>query len=55
MNNTKEDNIEEIKKRLRYYTKEDLEFNEPHFSQQLVLRDGDKKEVIVNANNNRKF
>ena len=25
---------EEIKKKLRDYTKEDLEFNEPHFSQQ---------------------
>ena len=51
MNDTKEDNIEVIKKRLSDYTKEDLEFNEPHFSQQLVLREGNKEEVINNMLN----
>jgi len=46
MEKTKEDDVEELKSKLRNYAKEDIEFNEPHFSQQLVLIDGNKKEVL---------
>ncbi|MFH1065954.1 MAG: hypothetical protein V1734_05610 [Nanoarchaeota archaeon] len=41
-----EDDIEEIKKKLKSYKAEDIEFNEPHFTQQLILREGSRKEVI---------
>ena len=42
----KEDDIGELKKMLRTYKKEDIKFNEPHFSNQLMLRQGNKEEVI---------
>jgi len=42
----KEDDIEELKKKLRNYKREELRFNEPHFTQQLRLREGNKDEVI---------
>ena len=42
----KEDNIEELQKKLRTYKREDIKFNEPHFSNQLILRQGNKEEVI---------
>ena len=46
MKKIKEDNIEELKKKLRTYIKKDIQFNEPHFTQQLFLRDGKREEVI---------
>ena len=46
MEESKEDNIGELKKKLRSYKREQIQFNEPHFTQQLNLRDGNKEEVI---------
>lgn len=46
-----EDNVEELKKKLKKYFKKDVEFNDPHFSQQLELREGNKEEVIKNLLN----
>ncbi|MBW2990383.1 hypothetical protein KY348_01620 [Candidatus Woesearchaeota archaeon] len=43
-----EDNVEEIKEKLRRYKRQDLIFNEPHFSYRLILREGSKEEVIKN-------
>lgn len=40
-----------IKKKLRTYSRKEIEFNEPHFSQQLALRDGNREEVIGNLLN----
>lgn len=42
----KEDDIEELKKKLKKYKKEKIKFNEPHFTQQLILREGKREEVI---------
>ena len=41
-----EDELEEIKKKLRTYKREDIIFNEPHFTNMLLLRDGNREEVI---------
>lgn len=41
-----EDDLEAMKKRLKSYTEEEIEFNEPHFTQQLILREGSRKDVI---------
>ena len=46
-----ESEINLIKKRLRTYNRKEIKFNEPHFSQQLALRDGNKEEVIENLLN----
>jgi len=43
-----EEDLEKLKKKLKSYNKEDIEFNEPHFTQQLELREGSKEEVINN-------
>ena len=48
---TKDDDIEELKKKLKTYKIEDISFNEPHFTQQLNLREGNKDEVIKNLLN----
>jgi len=40
MEGIKEDNVEELKNKLRNFKKEQLIFNEPHFTQQLTLREG---------------
>lgn len=37
-----------IKAIIQEYNLNDLKFNEPHFSERLILRDGNKKEVINN-------
>ncbi len=42
----KED-LEYIKKKLKPYTKEELIFNEPHFTRQLLLREGNR-DVVIN-------
>jgi len=47
----KEDDIEILKKKLKEYSKENIIFNEPHFTQQLILRQGSKDEVINNLLN----
>ena len=46
MEEIKEDDLEELKKKLRFYRKENIKFNEPHFTNQLILREGDRKEVL---------
>lgn len=47
----KEDNIEDLKRKLKSYIKKEIIFNEPHFTQQLILREGSKEEVIKNLLN----
>ena len=46
MEERRKEDIEELKKKLRSYNEEDIEFNEPHFSQQLMLREGNREDVI---------
>jgi len=43
-----DDDIEEIKNKLCRYKIEQIEFNEPHFTQQMELREGNKEEIIKN-------
>jgi hypothetical protein len=43
-----QEDIEQIKQRLRTYQEADIHFNEPHFSQQLLLREGKRDDVIHN-------
>lgn len=38
----------QVKSKLRSYKREDIIFNEPHFTERMVLRDGNKEEVIKN-------
>ena len=45
------ENIEELKQKLRSYKKEDVEFNEPHFTKQLLVREGGREDVISNLLN----
>ncbi|MBD3303726.1 hypothetical protein GF343_01150 [Candidatus Woesearchaeota archaeon] len=45
------DYLDVLKENLRSYAEENIEFNEPHFSQQLNLREDSKKEVIKNLLN----
>ncbi|MBW2972801.1 hypothetical protein KY346_00230 [Candidatus Woesearchaeota archaeon] len=44
-----------LKEKLCSYKEENIEFNEPHFSQQLNLREGSKKEVVKNLLNPEKL
>ncbi len=44
----KKADLEAIKNRLRSYSREDIEYNEPHFSIKLAREKIDKKEVIKN-------
>lgn len=46
MDEVREDNLEEIREKLKKYAKEDITFNEPHFTQQALFREGSKEEVI---------
>jgi|SRR3989344_6048948 len=46
-----ENNLEELKKKLKSYNVENIKFNEPHFTQQLILREGSREEVIKNILN----
>ncbi|HLD05399.1 MAG TPA: hypothetical protein VJG90_06785 [Candidatus Nanoarchaeia archaeon] len=41
-----DDEIEEIKQKLMSYKPEDLEFNEPHFTDRLVSRRENKEDVV---------
>ena len=50
MKELKED-IDKLKEKLRSYTKKDIEFNDPHFTQQLELREGNAGEVMDNLLN----
>ena len=43
--------LKELKEKLKTYKKEDLEFNEPHFTNQLAARLGSKEELISNLLN----
>ena len=42
-------NLEELKTKLRTYNKEEITFNEPHFSQKLLFREGNRETVIKNV------
>jgi len=44
----KVENINQIKNRLKTYLRKDIQFNEPHFTQQRLLRDGDIETVFNN-------
>jgi len=41
-----EEDIEELKKKLKSYSREHIKFNEPHFTVQLYSREGSEEEVI---------
>lgn len=43
--------LEKLKDKLRSYSQEDIVFNEPHFSENLVAREGSRAEVIKNILN----
>lgn len=45
------DDIEKIKQKLSTYAKEDIRFNEPHFTRQLMLREGSRRDVVDNLLN----
>jgi hypothetical protein len=49
--------VEELKKKLRQYKREHVKFNEPHFTQQLLARNGNREDVLENILNpkNLKF
>jgi len=47
----REDNIEELKNKLREYDRSCILFNEPHFTQQITLRQGSKEDIIKNLLN----
>lgn len=55
MNVVAEDDIEVIKRKLRSYKREEVIFNEPHFTYMLLLRQGDKEEVINHILNPEKL
>ena len=42
------EDVEELKNMLKRHSREDIMFNEPHFTHQLMLREGDKEAVIMN-------
>jgi len=46
MDNEPENDLAQLKLKLRSYTEAEIEFNEPHFSQQLALREGNREELI---------
>lgn len=50
-----EENLDYVKNKLRSYTKEEIIFNEPHFTQRLILREGYKEEVINELLNPKKL
>lgn len=43
--------LDALKKKLSSYRKTDIIFNEPHFTRQLILREGDLNAVIQNLLN----
>ena len=46
MEQVKEDDIESLKKKLQTYTPKEITYNEPHFTDQLMLREGNKEDVV---------
>lgn len=40
------DDLDSIKSKLKSYSRGDIIFNEPHFTRQLILREGNKESVI---------
>lgn len=43
--------LDALKKKLLSYKRADIIFNEPHFTRQLILREGDRSSVIQNLLN----
>lgn len=50
-----EDTLEKLKRKLKSYSREQIEFNEPHFTQQLEAREGSREKVIENMLNPEKL
>jgi hypothetical protein len=50
-----DDDLESIKKKLRDYQRSEIEFNEPHFTLSLAMREGSRKNVIDNIINPEKL
>ena len=48
MPETEEDDLEQIKEKLKNYNRQDIIFNEPHFTLRLLMREGEREEVIEN-------
>lgn len=46
---------EAVKSKLKKYMKKDIIFNEPHFTRQMLLREGNKEQVIFNLLNPEKL
>jgi len=42
----KEDTVTKIKKKLRSYKEEEIEYNDPHVKIQMILREGSKEEIV---------
>lgn len=47
--------LEKIKNKLKQYQRKHIIFNEPHFTNQLILREGSEEEVIKNLLNPEKL
>ena len=47
----RDEDLELIKKRLRKYSRDQIQFNEPHFTRQIALREGNRNELIVHLLN----
>ncbi len=46
-----EDDVKKLKTKLKSFSEKEIQFNEPHFTQQMMLREGKRKEVIKNLLN----
>jgi hypothetical protein len=42
------EDLDEVKNKLHLYLRKDIQFNDPHFTQQMLLRDGDKETIFNN-------
>lgn len=47
--------LEKVKSKLKSYKKEDIIFNEPHFTEMLILREGSREDVTKNLLNPEKL
>lgn len=50
-----DDDVEKLKEKLKSYSKQDIEFNEPHFTQQLEVREGSREKVVETLLNPEKL
>ncbi|MDD9953578.1 MAG: hypothetical protein OXR66_04530 [Candidatus Woesearchaeota archaeon] len=47
--------VEAVKKKLHKYTREQIRFNEPHFSVRLQLREGKRQDILEHLRNPTKL